>query len=161
VQGRILDQVRDSKIFYIAANGPDRRASFSGSGLPFANQEQAFAYTPNVGDTQLGPDGSFSIDLITPNSYMVALGSVTIPPSLFIQYFRPDGTARTVTIRVAEAIPYRTLTYPVDPRPRANSTFYDSQFIFPVTTQEQHFYDSAYPCNRKTHPNFWGLKYPN
>lgn len=161
IQGKIIDQVKDNKIFYIAANGADRRASFSGSGLPFANQQQAFDFTPNVGEIKLGIDNTFVIDLITPNSYLVGLGSVTVPPSLFIQYFRPDGEKRMITIRVAEPIPYRTLTYPLDPRPRKDATFYDSQFMFPVTTQEQHFYDSAYPCERKTHPNFWGLKYPN
>ena len=161
IRGNILDEVKDKKIFFIAANGTDRRASFSGSGLPFANQQQAFESTPNIGEVELDYNNSFLIDLITPNSYLVGLGSVTIPPSLFIEYFRLNGEKRIITIKVAEPIPYRTLTYPLDPRPRANATFFDTQFSFPVKTQEQHFYDSAYPSNNKTETNFWGLKYPN
>ena len=160
IQGKIEDAVKDRKIYYIAAAGADRRATFTGSGLPFANQEQAFENTPNVGEITLDDQNRFSIDLITPNSYMVGLGTVTIQPSLFIQYLRENGEKRTVTIKVAEPIPYRTLTYPMTPRPRKDASFYDSQFHLIPKTQEQIFHDSKYPCNRSTHPNFWGKKPP-
>jgi hypothetical protein len=160
VSGRILDDVKDQTIYYIAAAGPDRRASYTGSGLPFANQIQAFDNTPNVGKVRLEFGNSFKIPLITPNSYMVGLGSVTIPPSLFITYLRPNDEKRTVTIKVGDSIPYRSLTYPLDPRPRYDATFYDSQFDLQVKTQEEIFYDSVYPCTGKMHSNFWGQKPP-
>ena len=91
---------------------------------------------------------------------MVGLGSVLVPPTLFITYFAHNGEKRKITVKVADPVPYRSLTYPLDPRPRKDATFYDSQFYLVPKTQEEIFYDSAYPCNGKTHPNFWGLKPP-
>lgn len=161
VTGIIQDNVKDNKIYYMAANQADRRATFTGSGLPFANQIQAFDNTPNMGKIQLGVTNSFEIKLITPNSYMVGLGSVTIPPTLYITYFKQCGMKHTVTIKVAEPIAYRSLTYPMDPRPRNGPLFYDNQFKMIPKTQEQLFYDSQYPCNGIQAEDFWGGKYPN
>lgn len=161
LKGTIKDDVKDGKVYYIAAAGPDRRATFTGSGLPFANQIQAFDNTPNVGQVDLDMSNSFTIKLVTPNSYMVGLGSVTIPPTVFLKYLRPNGEERKISIKVAEPIAYRSLTYPLDPRPRKDSTFYDTQFELIPKTQEQLFYDSAYPCDGVTHPNFWGARHVN
>lgn len=161
VKGQIQDDVKDNKIFYIAAAGADRRASYMGSGLPFANQIQAFDNTPNVGQLKLDFDKSFEIPLVTPNSYMVGLGSVQIPPTLYVMYLRGDGEKRTVSIKVAEPIAYRLMTYPTDPRPRVDATFYDNQFKLVPKTQEQIFYDSVYPCDKVTLPDFWGMKPPH
>jgi hypothetical protein len=161
IQGKIDDYVKDNKIYYIAAAGSDRRATFSGSGLPFANQIQAFDNTPNAGTVNLNNNGEFKINLITPNSYMVGLGSVLVPPTLFIEYIQQNEKKRVVSIKVSEPIPYRTLTYPVSPRPRIDASFYDNQFKLEVKTQEQILYDSQYPCSRKTYDDFWGLRYVN
>lgn len=158
VRGQIIDDVRDGKLRYIAAAGPDRRATYSGSGLPFANQIQAFDNTPNVGIVQLDYENRFEIPLVTPNSYMIGLGSVQVPPTLYLSYERPNGEKKTVSVRVAEPIPYRSMTYPTTPRARVDATFYDTQFELVAKTQEKIFYDSAYPCDRKTHANFWGKR---
>lgn len=160
IEGQINDTVKDNTIFYIAAAGPDRRATFTGSGLPFANQLQAFENTPNIGEVML-KDNRFVINLITPNSYMVGLGSVTVPPTLIISYFKNNGQKQTISVEVGESIAYRTMTYPLYPRPRRDASFYDTQFELIPKTQEQVLYDSQYPCNGVTHPNFWGKKPTN
>jgi hypothetical protein len=159
IEGTLNDEIA-GRLYYIASAGADRRASYTGSGLPFANQIQAFENTPNIGNVELGPGNSFRIPLVTPNSYMSGLGTVQIPPTLYLNYQRPNGENRTVAIKVADPIPYRSMTYPTEPRARIDATFYDSQFDLVPKTQEQILYDSAYPCNHKTHPNFWGLKPP-
>lgn len=160
VSGEIKDTVKNNTIYYIAANGPDRRASFTGSGLPFANQIQAFENTPNMGKVEL-IDNKFEIKLVTPNSYMIGLGSVTVPPTLFISYFNQEGIKKSLDIKVAEPIPYRSLTYPVNPRARKDATFYDSQFHLVPKTQEQILYDSSYPCDGRMYDNFWGMRHLN
>jgi hypothetical protein len=160
VKGRIEEQVENNKIFYIAASPADHRANYSGSGLPFYNQLQAFDNTPNIGTLDVGYDNSFEIKLLTPNSYMVGLGSVTIPPTLYIEFVDLNGNKKDISIKVSNGIPYRTLTYPLTPRPRENATFYDSQFYLPVRSQEQILLDSGYPKTNNMPSNFWGLKPP-
>ena len=159
VQGRIDEQVKDNKLFYIAASPADHRATFTGSGLPFYNQIQAFDNTPNVGIAEVNGN-SFEIRLMTPNSYMVGLGSVTIPPTVYIEYVDIHGETKNVSIKVSNGIPYRTLTYPLTPRPRIDATFYNSQFYLPVRSQEQILLDSGYPKTNEMPPNHFGLKPP-
>lgn len=160
VKGRIEESVKNNKINYIAASPADHRATYTGSGLPFANQLQAFDNTPNIGEKTLGHDNSFEIDLMTPNSYMVGLGSVTIPPTLFIRYVNGEGEAKVVSIKVSDGIPYRTLTYPMVPRARSDVTFYDSQFYLPVRSQERILLEAGYPRVNKMPANHWGTKPP-
>ena len=160
VTGTIEEKVKDNKILYIAATPADYRANYTGSGLPFYNQLQAFDNTPNIGIVDIGTDNSFEIKLLMPNSYMVGLGSVTIPPTLYIEFIDVNGKKKNISIKVSNGIPYRTLTYPLTPRPRDSPTFYDSQFYLPVRSQEQILLDSGYPKNNNMPNNHWGLKPP-
>jgi hypothetical protein len=160
VRGRIEESVKDNTIWYTAASPADHRASYSGSGLPFANQLQAFDNTPNIGTYKLGPDNSFEIELMTPNSYMVGLGSVTVPPTLYIQYTTGNNEPKLITIKVSNGIPYRTLTYPMDPRAREGASFYDPQFYLPVRSQERILLEAGYPRVNMTPNNHWGTKPP-
>ena len=159
--GHINDDVSDYNLFYIAASPADHRATYTGSGLPFANQLQAFDSTPNKGVVPINPiDHSFQIDFMIPNSYMVGLGSVTIPPTLYIHYVDGEKRLKEVSIQVSNGIPYRMLTYPMSPRSRDGPEFYDSQFYLPVRSQEQILLDSGYPKTNWMPVNHWGLKPP-
>lgn len=160
VKGRIDEQVKGGKIYYIAAAPADHRATYTGSGLPFSNQIQAFDNTPNAGTVDIGMDNSFEIDLMTPNSYMVGLGSITVPPTLYIQYINSMNEPKTVTVKVSDGIPYRTLTYPTVPRPRSDASFYDSQFDLQVRSQEQILIEAGYPRINTMPNNHWGTKPP-
>jgi hypothetical protein len=161
VTGQIEEKVKDNIVHFIAAAPPDHRASFTGSGLPFANQLQAFYNTPNQGVVTLNEQNMFKINLIIPNSYMIGLGSVTVPPTLYLQYFTDNSNEeRMINIKLSYGIPYRSMTYPMFPRPRQNVTFYDSQFYLPVRSQEQILKEAAYPTINYMPDNHWGTKPP-
>lgn len=156
VVGTVKEQVTDDVIHYIAACPPDYRATYTGSGLPFANQPQAFQGSPNQGSVKL-IDGTFEIRLMFPNSYYIGLGTVLVPPTLFIRYVSNEGKDRSVSVNLSEGIPYRTLTYPSG---RKDATFYKGGWEMPVRTQEKVLRDSGYPSKNVVPPNHWGLKPP-
>lgn len=162
LKGRINVELQDNVVYYIAASPPDYRFSFSGSGLPYASQVQAFENTPNIGKVVLN-NGEFEIKLMTPNSYYVGLGTVYISPRIYLEFFTKNGEKKNVSIVLSKGIPYRSLTHPgvgQETKAKANVTFFESQFYLPIRSQEQILYDSAYPAQNKMHPNFWGLKPP-
>lgn len=148
---------------FVAAAPADSRGSFSGSGLPFASEEQAFTLTPNQGDLDLGPDGSFTVELLQPNSYYRGLGTDLIPPTLYVRYLT-SGKPVTLSSALGFATPFRTLTYP---SARHDVGFYDRgghNDLHPdrdARTQEQIFRETAYPSAIHPEPtDFWGLVTP-
>lgn len=161
VQGIIRENVDNNEIYYIASAPPDYRATYTGSGLPFATQEQAFDNSPNFGKVVL-TDNTFDIRLMFPNSYYVGLGTVIVPPTLYIQYVSAiTKEKRNITIKLSDGIPYRMLSYPIEhTRARTDAMFYKDGWEMPVRTQEQILRDSGYPSVNKMHSNFWGLKPP-
>jgi hypothetical protein len=160
IQGRIIEPVKNNEVFYVAAAPADYRASYTGSGLPFANQIQAFEGSPNIGSLRLDGNNAFSIKIMIPNSYLVGLGSVTVPPTLYIEYINMHDQSRTISIKLSNGIPYRTLTYPMYPRPRKDASFYDSQFYLKVRSQEQILVEAGYPKVNYVPDNHWGTKPP-
>ena len=164
VRGRVNDYIKDGKLYYIAAAPPDYRATFSGSGLPFANQVQAFQHTPNKGYVTVNGYGSeFEINLMTPNAYYVGLGTVYVPPTLYLEFVSQNGVKRNVSVKLSDGIPYRSLTHPgpgQNTAPRSGPMFYATQFYLPVRSQEQILRDSGYPQENKMNSDFWGLKPP-
>lgn len=155
IAGKIHDNVPSGFIRYLAANPPEYRVTFSGSGLPFANRSQAFENTANHGACKLDDQGNFVINIAFPNSYYLNLGSVLVPPTVYIYYIDSSETERMVPIKISEGVPYRTLTYPQE---RRNVEFYEGGWELPVRTQEQILRDSGYPCMNKHDAEFWGLK---
>lgn len=162
VDGKIAMPIANDTIHYIAASPPDFRASYSGSGLPYVSQIQAFENTPNKG-IALVKDGKFEIRLMMPNSYYVGLGTVYVPPKVFLEFVTLDGEKKNMSIVLSEGIPYRSLTVPgagQKTRARANTLFYDTQFRLPVRSQEQILRESTYPHINKMEEDFWGRKPP-
>lgn len=160
VYGKLTENIKDNVIYYFAAAPPDYRATYTGSGLPFANTAQAFDNTPNKGKVSV-IDNTFEINLMYPNSYYVGLGTVIVPPTVFLQYYNIEGFKRNVSIKISDGIPYRMLSYPMSfTLPRKDATFYKFGWMMPVRTQEQILRDSAYPVNNEMSTNFWGLKPP-
>ena len=58
-----------SKVVYWAASPATRGYSYSGSGLPYGNEDQAFGRTPNKGVTIADGSGIFTVNIQRPNSY--------------------------------------------------------------------------------------------
>lgn len=160
VYGKIREPVLDGTVYYAAANPPDYRATYTGSGLPFANQHQAFENSPNKGKVQV-VDGTFEVKIMYPNSYYMGLGTVLVPPTLYLEYKSASGQQRNVSVKLSDGIPYRMLTYPMQyTMARKDPMFYSHGWKLPVRTQEDILRDSAYPSKNKMYPNFWGLKPP-
>ena len=148
---------RGTKLLYWAAN-PAQRGISPGSGYPYANAEQAFDRTPNMGYVSLD-NNNFEITIIYPSGYYAGLGSVLIDPTLHIKL---DGYDEYfASIRLGEPYPYRTLTYPSNASRNARDSpmFYHQKL--PIRSQESILRASAYPCEFHTPSNFWGLKPAN
>jgi len=157
VRGTVKQPKDGVKILYWAANPANRMTSYSGSGLPYHNLEQAYDNSPNVGITQV-KNGTFEFKISMPNSYYVGLGSLYIPPNINFKICdSPDAKPQTITI--GQGIPFRTLTYPAPPskNPRNGPRFYDNPDL-PIRTQEKILRDSGYPCKNEMPDNFWGLR---
>lgn len=167
VSGRVGEPTADGKIAFLAASPPDRRQSFAGSALPFANPEQAYESTPTRGERVLTSAGAFDLAFPLPNAYYVGLGTVYVPPALHLWYQAANGGGRrAAALKLDAGVPYRMLTYPQWPtRPRDGPTFYTQAPNWP-RTQEQILRDSGYPSQRAIEagysmpPNFWGLRPP-
>jgi hypothetical protein len=144
----------------MAANPPDFRTSYSGSALPFASKDQAFEESPNIGKVTI-VNSKFTIKVLFPNSYMIGLGSVLIPPTVYLQYITTkDNEVHNFSIQVSNGIPYRTLTYPLAGGcARQQSVFYSNHHCLPIRkNQEEILRQSAYPQRNIEPSNFWGDK---
>jgi hypothetical protein len=166
VDGIIKDPLRstllslDKQIYvqYWASSPPDSRHSFSGSGLPFHNEEMAYSNSPNVGRSLLGNDGSFSIKLIYPNSYYKTLGSNYVKPNVKLLFSDENGNmyGKIMTVILGDGIPYRSLTWNRKRNLSEGPMFYNRNDMLPSRTQFQILEDSYYPV--KEYENFWGLR---
>lgn len=162
VRGRLRGPAPDGGVVHFYAAAPaERRASFTGSGLPFATAEQAFFRTPNRGTLAVGPDGAFEARLRAPNAYAVGLGTALVPPTLYLWYTSGGARYEAQTPVGDVAVPFRALTWPQRPpaAARKDATFYTPVDVF-VRSQEQILRDGAYPDEPKMPPNFWGLRPP-
>jgi len=150
-------------IKYWAASPPTYNSNFSGSGLPYPNEEVAFDKSVNVGKVNL-QNGNFSISLRYPNSYYTNMGTVYVHPEVQIQVF-DSVTNKSVSeiqhINLGEGIPFRTLTYPYQRDWNKGPMFYTNSNSMPsIRSQEQILRDSAYPNKNSMPANFWGKKPP-
>lgn len=148
-----------TKVVFWAPAPPDYRTSYSGSGLPYPNAEVAFQQTPSYGTVAVGGDGSFSFSIPFPSGYYSNLGTLYVQPHVRVQVVTNGKAGPVETIKVAEGVPFRLLTYPPVPStaPRCSPQFYNNRDILPVRTQEQILRDSAYPATNAMPANFWGL----
>lgn len=167
VSGTLKDNVKNATVVYWAGSPPNYRSSFSGSGLPYANPQQAFDRSPNVGAVKT-TDGTFSFNIYYPNAYYVGLGSLYVSPHVHIKVCQNGKETGYHSIKLSEGIPFRTLTYPAPPskNPRISPMFYNNTNL-PIRTQEDILRDSGYPshgvANNKivevpVPDNFWGLR---
>jgi hypothetical protein len=146
---------------YWAANPVVFNSSYSGSGLPFQNEFQAFDNNVNRGKVKI-VNGKFSFYLQTPNSYYLNMGTFLVSPEVKIQAFDENNKAVTdiQIISLGNSIPFRTLTWPQKRDWNNGPLFYVNKDMPLIRTQYQILMDSAYPSDGKTPDNFWGKKPP-
>jgi hypothetical protein len=158
-----LNYVSNEKRYlkYSAANPPTYNSNFSGSGLPFPNEEIAFDNTPNRGVTDI-VNGKFSFSIRYPNSYYINMGTVYVEPHIKLVIVDKDNNniSQTKIIKLGDGIPFRTLTWPVQRDWSKGPLFYKTNFNM-VRTQYQILLDSAYPDKNIMPENFWGMMPPH
>ena len=143
---------------YWAPSPPDSMHSFSGSGLPFPNEEVAYSNSPNIGRALLGKDGSFIIKLMYPNSYYKKMGSEYVKPNVKILFNDQDGNmyGKIITVSLGEGIPYRSLTWPRKRNWLDCPMFFTGNYQLPFRTQYQVLQSFYYP--KKEYDNYWGTR---
>tara|TARA_B100000029_G_C17408565_1_gene899844 strand:+ start:568 stop:1059 length:492 start_codon:yes stop_codon:yes gene_type:complete len=105
----IKDEMLDNKVYYYAANTPDRLTNFSGSGLPFPSKEVAFEGSPNIGRKIIeNEEKQFRLELLRPNSYYDENYEL-VEPEVIIKYFLKNNKTRVLNIPIDNKIPYRFL----------------------------------------------------
>ena len=157
VNGSFSNIMSNPTLIYWSANPPTYNNSFSGSCLPYPNEDVAFNRTLNKGRIN-NSNGTFNIKLKYPNSYYTNLGTIYTPPCLFIKILE---TGQIYKIPLGQGSPFRMLTYPsLKNAPRVEPGFYYRRRL-PIRTQEQILLDSGYPSKNVMPENFWGLTVPH
>jgi hypothetical protein len=135
VTGQALPLPDNRKIEWIAASPPDRRTSFSGSGIPFASEEQAFGGAAQRGVADVSETGHFSVTVMAPNSYHVRSSEAPLAPRLFV-FWEAECASHKMAIPIPDAsVPGRSLR---DPVTELDVSYPD------VQTQERYLRSSAY-----------------
>jgi hypothetical protein len=159
------------RIQWVAAAPPERRASEAGSCLPFADERMAFEGMHAMRGTALseGDPSSFTVRLrAVPNAFYAGLGTERVPPSVFVS-FAHNGRRMRSAAKVADGVPFRSLTYPAI-RPCASASLYDVP-ARPARSQADILFASAFPrgprlplavpsASAATPAQFWGGKPP-
>ena len=159
VEGKVPAGVEFVK--YWASSPPTYSLSFSGSGLPYPNEEVAMEKTPNKGVAEV-KNGGFQFPLEYPNSYYDQSLRKVVPPQvkfLFVDRNR-ENHGDVYVANLGDGIPFRSL---VDTNKRNWNTgplFYCNNNL-PVRSQYQILLDSGYPAVNKVPKNFWGLMPPH
>jgi hypothetical protein len=128
--------------------------------LPFPNESVAYSGTRNYGAIPVsGNKFTFFLNEL-PNSYYKNMGTELINPEVRFYFSNEKGKrlSKLFVIKIANNVPYRTLTY--DSRRNWNDgpLFYHNPDLT-VRTQEQILRDSCYSAAIK-HKSFWGMKPP-
>ena len=109
IECEINEETLDNKIYYFAANTPDRLTTFSGSGLPFPNKEVAFEGSSNIGRKIINnKNKKFSLNLLRPNSYYKDDYTI-VEPEVIIKFLLKNKKTRVLTIPIDNKIPHRYL----------------------------------------------------
>jgi hypothetical protein len=159
IKGNVSMSNPNALVTYWAANPPHRNGSFSGSGMPYANPEQAFDRSPNVGGVR-AKNGYFEFKIKYPSAYYTGLGTLYIEPQVHFKICS-EGNDHYETVKLGQGVPFRTLTHPAPPTKRNHDSplFYESKL--PIRGQETILRSAGYPGNYKMPDNFWGMKPPN
>ena len=144
-------KIDNNALYFIAPNPPDYRTSFSGSALPFYNEEQAFYDTKNKG-TAIFKDNVVSFGIKYPNSYYTNLGNIQVVPHVNLIY-TINNKEYVYRYKLNEnPIPYRSLTHP---NTRTSPLFYEAKTEKIVASQSKLLCDTAYPKTNVSVENFW------
>ncbi len=157
-----LGKLQGIYIQYWAPNKPTRGYSFSGSGLPFPNEEIAYEDTINKGVIKV-LQGEFNFHLDYPNSYYSQMGKKLNPPQVKFRFCDGQGKimSKIYTVILGNSIPFRSLNWPKKRNWNIGPLFYENKDMPVCRTQFQRVIESRYPEDTLKEPaNFWGKAVP-
>ena len=102
----------NADVEYLAPAPLDRRASFTGSGLPYPSARHAFADSPNQGRARTGHGGRLELALNSPNSFYECSGTEYNEPFVILRYADGHCETRALSAAAARCRVHRDLTYP-------------------------------------------------
>jgi hypothetical protein len=152
IRAKVDENVKNNQISYIAANPPDHRASYYGSGHPFPNTLVAFEGTQSKGILRLSSTNQYEVMITVPNAYYIGLGSKIVSPTIYFSY-NNGFVDKKANVVIKNNILFRSLTYPQD---RFGPEFYESFDTLPVRSQENILRDSTINVDG----SFWSLRPP-
>lgn len=124
------------KVVVMAPNPIDRMSNYTGSGLPFPNNEIAFENTPNIVD--VSNSGVINTVFSYPNSFYMPDGMNKIISSIFIVFTENNGNVFQKYYKLHDMNVLRTL---VNRSARKGPEFYAAKdYILPIATAENVMY---------------------
>ncbi len=133
INGYLKNPINYKSRLIIAPNPPDKITSYSGSALPFPNEEIALEKTKNI--YEIGTDGIINVKFSFPNSF-----------------YNPEGTKKIISpfliivdnnryiYETKDICPLKTLT----DRVRGNPSFYAlKEILLPVADAEDTMFNYA------------------
>ena|SRR6056300_317935 len=132
IRGNVKNPQMYKNIIVMAPNPIDRMSNYSGSGLPFPNNEIAFQNTPNKKDVS----GSGVIDCVFmyPNSFYIPDGINKIVSSIFLQLIDKNDNVIHIHYELDDINALRTL---INRKSRTGPEFYAAKdYILPIATAE-------------------------
>tara|TARA_B000000437_G_C11683349_1_gene320106 strand:- start:136 stop:630 length:495 start_codon:yes stop_codon:yes gene_type:complete len=123
--------------YIIASSSPDNLINYSGSKLPFPNEEIAFYNTNNYHDIK---NNYYNINFKYPNSYYCVDGYTLINPSIFF-VIKENNKPIIIKVELPNNKPLKTL---INRNLEHDPDFYNSKYnVLPVATAEQNMYNLA------------------
>lgn len=130
--GNVKNPGQYKNIVIMAPNPINRMSNYSGSGLPFPNNEIAFENTPNRED--ITGSGVINTEFYYPNSFYMPDGINKIVSSVFLQLIDKNDVVSHVYYKLHDINALRTL---VNREARKGPEFYGAKdYILPIATAE-------------------------
>tara|TARA_B100000795_G_C22805557_1_gene444638 strand:- start:4367 stop:4879 length:513 start_codon:yes stop_codon:yes gene_type:complete len=130
--GNVKNSGQYKNILLMAPNPIDRMSNYSGSGLPFPNNEIAFQNTPNKID--ITGTGVINTEFQYPNSFYMPDGINKIVSSVFLQLTDNNNNVFHLYYKLHDINSLRTL---VNRNSRTGPEFYGAKdYLLPIGTAE-------------------------
>lgn len=132
ISGIVNNRSAFKNVLLIAPNPIDKRASYSGTGLPFPCADVAFEGSENMYD--IPETGAFNTTFTYPNSYYTVANKHKIVSSIFFIVEHLDGKKEFIRFQLLDQYELRTL---INRETRKGPEFYSQKHdVLPVDTAE-------------------------
>ena len=133
ITGVVYNRHNYKNVVFVANNPIDKKASYSGTGLPFPCADIAFEGTKNV--AMVNDTGNIDIKFSYPNSYYSVANKKKVVSSVFLIIEMSNGSKEFIRLQLEDLYPLRTL---INRETRNGPEFYSNKYeILRVDTAEE------------------------